>query len=133
LRLVRESKFYRHCNVLILQGVSFGGFNVVDAFALNRELKRPILLASRKNPDMETIMKVLLEKIPGGRKKWRCISRLGPMEPCHNCFVQRVGLSYEDALYMIKRFTIYGNIPEPLRIAHIIAGAVGTGTSTGRV
>ena len=106
---------------------------MVDAFTLNRELERPVLIISRKAPDLDAIRNALLNKIPGGRRKWRLIDRLGPMEPCHNCFIQRVGLSFEEALYTVKRLAVHGNIPEPLRIAHIIAGAVGTGTSSGRV
>ena len=48
-------------------------------------------------------------------------------------WVQRVGLTLEEAAGAISRFTVTGNIPEPLRAAHLIAGALALGQSHGRV
>jgi endonuclease V-like protein UPF0215 family len=48
-------------------------------------------------------------------------------------YVQRVGLTREQADTVVKEFTVTGNIPEPLRVAHMIAGAIMNGQSGGRV
>lgn len=37
-----------------------------------------------------------------------------------------------DAAETIERFAIEGSLPEPLRVAHLIAGAVAEGQSRGR-
>ncbi len=132
IRLVQDSRFNEHINLIMLDGIAFGGFNVVDAKRLYRELNKPVLVVSRKRPDMAAVKRALLERIPSGEKKWRMISALGQMEPCRRCWVQRVGLGLEEAEAVIDFFTRYGNLPEPLRIAHLIAGAVGTGVSRGR-
>ena len=55
------------------------------------------------------------------------------MEPGEKVYVQRVGLSLDQAAGVIKQFTINGHIPEPLRVAHLIAGAIVDGQSRGRV
>ncbi len=131
--LVRNSKFNEHIQLVMLQGVSMAGFNVVDTHFIFKELKRPVLVVARRRPEPGKMEKALLGKISGGRKKWSLVERLGPMEPCMNCHIQRVGISKKDAEKVIKCMTLYGNMPEPLRVAHLIAGALATGTSVGRV
>ena len=133
IRLVRDSKFFQHANLIMLQGIALAGFNVVDAMQLNRVLGISVLIVARKAPDLKSIREALLTRVPGGRKKWNIIENIGPMERCYSCYVQRAGLDFEEALAVVKRFSLYGNIPEPLRTAHLIAGAIGSGTSRGRV
>lgn len=48
-------------------------------------------------------------------------------------YVQRVGLTLDETERVIERLVVNGNVPEPLRTAHLIAGAIVTGQSRGRV
>jgi len=54
------------------------------------------------------------------------------MEPVANVWVQRVGISREQTAALLRATTLHGNLPEPLRLAHLIAGGVTTGKSRGR-
>ncbi|MFQ6618329.1 MAG: DUF99 family protein [Fidelibacterota bacterium] len=130
-KLVAESKFAQHTQLVMLQGVTFAGFNVVDVFHLNGQLGLPVLVVSRNLPDMESIRKALTTRVPEGKKKWALIEKLGPMEPVAKVFVQRVGLSAEQAASVIEHFTVHSQIPEPIRTAHLIAGALTNGQSRG--
>jgi endonuclease V-like protein UPF0215 family len=47
-------------------------------------------------------------------------------------WVQRVGLTVDEARRLVTATTLHGNIPEPLRVAHLIAGGITTGKSRGR-
>jgi len=47
-------------------------------------------------------------------------------------YVQRVGLTPEQADRVIRRFAVHSSIPEPLRAAHLIAGGLATGQSRAR-
>lgn len=47
--------------------------------------------------------------------------------------MQRVGLSLVAAGDVTWRFPVYGHLPEPQQVAHLLAGGVGTGESKGRV
>ncbi len=132
-RLISESKFAGHIRLIMLQGVAMGGFNVVDAEFIYRRLNLPVLIVSRRKPDMKGIRDALLGSVPGGQRKWRLIKSLGPMAPVRGVFVQRVGLNLKEANDAIEKFAINGNIPEPLRTAHLIAGGIVTGSSRGRV
>lgn len=129
---IRASRFYEHIHLVLLQGVAFAGFNVVDAFALHEQIARPILIVARKRPDMSSIRRALENRVPDGHAKWRLIERLGAMEPCAAVFVQRVGLTLEEAATVLDRLSVHSQIPEPLRVAHLIAGAIETGASRGR-
>ena len=46
------------------------------------------------------------------------------MEPIQGLFVQRAGLSLEEARACVARFAVHGRLPEPLRVAHFVAGAL---------
>lgn len=129
--LVGRSKFAEHAQLILLQGISLAGFNVVDVFKLNRSLDLPILVVARKAPDMGAVRRALISHIPRGRDKWAIIEKLGPMEPIGGVHVQRVGISKEQAASVIGRFAIHSRIPEPIRVAHLIAGALSAGQSRG--
>jgi len=128
---IEGSRFMEHIQLVMLQGIAFAGFNVVDVPGLSNALKRPVLVVARRAPNMEAIKRALLERVPNGRKKLSLIEALGPMEPSNGVFVQRYGLSMEEAHHTLERFSINGLIPEPIRVAHLIAGALTRGESTG--
>ena len=130
--LVVGSRFVEHVQLVMLQGITLAGFNVVDVFYLYEQLNLPILVVSRKLPDMASIQNALLTQVQGGEQKWGLIDKLGPPEPAENVYVQRVGLSSEEAIDVVKRFAIHSHLPEPLRTAHLIARAIVSGQSRGR-
>lgn len=130
-KMVRSSKFNDHAQLIMLQGIAMAGFNVVDAKMLHDQLGLPVLIISRHQPNMKAIQKALLTRIEGGRHKWALIERLGPMEPMGKVFVQRVGLSVDQATDVVARFAVHSHIPEPIRTAHLIAGALVDGQSRG--
>ncbi|MEW6079536.1 MAG: DUF99 family protein [Thermodesulfobacteriota bacterium] len=129
--LILNSKFAGHIRLVMLQGISLGGFNVVDAPFLRDITGLPVLVIARTRPDMAAIHDALLKDIPGGRQKWSIIEGLGEMEPVNGVYMQRVGLNREEADAVIRRFSVNSNIPEPIRVAHLIAGALATGQSRG--
>ena len=129
---ILRSKYRSHLQLVMLQGIALAGFNVVDAFELHERVGLPVLIVARHQPDYETIRRVLLAHIPQGEEKWTVIERLGPMEPVEDVYVQRVGLSQGEARAVVRRLALHGHIPEPLRVAHLIAGALAEGESRGR-
>jgi endonuclease V-like protein UPF0215 family len=132
-RLVSTSKFARQLQLVLLQGIALAGFNVVDLPALHARLGIPLLVVVRRAPRLDRVRRALLTRVPGGRRKWSLIERLGPPEPLGGVFVQRVGMSAGDAERAIRRLAVHSHVPEPLRAAHLIAGALVTGESRGRV
>lgn len=130
--LVRTSRFCAHIRAILLQGIALAGFNVVDLERLGAALDIPVLVVVRKQPRLQMVKAALLERTPGGAEKWRLIEKHGPLERCGALWIQRVGLSPHEAAELLAATTSHGNIPEPLRLAHIIAGGVERGASRGR-
>ncbi len=131
--LIQRSKFIENLHLVLLQGMALGGFNVVDVGQLHERLGLPVLIVARREPDMAAIREALLTKVPGGAQKWARVERLGAMEPLRAVYIQRTGLSRAQAETVLDLFTVEGHIPEPLRTAHLIAGALVNGESRGRV
>jgi uncharacterized protein len=122
-RMIAECRFAAHLQLVMLQGIAVAGFNVVDVLALHEQTGLPVLVVARKRPNLEAIRDALLTRVPGGARKWRLIERAGPMERCEGVWIQRVGITADEARAVVKKFAINGNVPEPVRVAHLIASA----------
>jgi endonuclease V-like protein UPF0215 family len=129
-RMIDGSRFAPGLHAIILQGIALGGFNVVDIHALFEHTGLPVLVVARHEPDLLRIRRALLTRIAGGARKWRLIERAGPMEPLEGIWVQRSGLTSAQAQALLRRTTLHGHLPEPIRVAHLIAGGL-TGASRG--
>jgi endonuclease V-like protein UPF0215 family len=130
-RLVRGSQFDRHVRAVLLGGIAVAGFNVVDIHALCEELGRPVVVVARRPPRYAAIRRAL-EHLRDGERRWSLIEAAGPMEPVREVFVQRAGISLADTEALLQATTLHGKLPEPLRVAHLIAGGIVAGASRGR-
>jgi len=126
------SKYFDQLQAILLQGIAFAGFNVVDLQRLHQATGLPVLVVARYLPDLLAIRKALLEQVPGGARKWRLIEAAGPMEPMAGLYVQRCGITAENAARLLAGLQQNSQLPEPLRVAHMIAGGVTTGESRHR-
>ena len=129
--LVLDSPFDRHIRAVLLDGITLCGFNVVDIHALSEAIARPVLAITRRLPRFELI-RAALSKMSGGDRRWAAIERAGPPEPVAGLYVQRAGLTLDETRNLLAATTLHGKLPEPIRLAHLIAGGIVTGTSHGR-
>ncbi len=129
---VGGSRYLTHTRLVMFQGIALAGFNVVDIHALHEALGIPVLVVARRAPRLDAIRAALIDRVRGGARKWALIEKAGPMEAAAGVMVQRAGLSLAEAAGAVERFAVNGRIPEPLRVAHLIAGGVTTGQSRGR-
>ena len=132
IRLVATSRFYPQIKIVFLQGITVAGFNVVDPRLLYHALNLPVVIVARRAPDRDAVERALRDRIAGGERKWRTIRRTGAMEPAAGVHIQRAGLTKERAEAAVGDWAFHGRIPEPLRVAHLIAGGLGDGHSRGR-
>jgi endonuclease V-like protein UPF0215 family len=131
VELVRRSPFDAHVRAVLLGGITVAGFNVVDIHTLAEELARPVLVVARRPPRLDEIRSAL-GHLAGAERRWALIERAGPMERVGEVMVQRAGLSVTEARQLLAATTLHGKLPEPLRLAHLIAGGLTTGVSRGR-
>lgn len=126
---IKASRFHAQLHAILLQGIAFAGFNVVDLQRLHRDTGLPVLVVARRAPGLAAIRGALLEQVPGGARKWQLIEAAGAMEHLAGVYLQRQGISAMDAKRLVGSLQINGLMPEPLRVAHMIAGGVTLGES----
>lgn len=130
--MIESSRFASSLQAVFVQGVTLAGFNVVDLYALQERVGLPVVAVCRRKPDLTKIRRALLGSVPGGVRKWRLIERLGPAEAFDGVYIQSPGLDGQEAAELVRRFAINSALPEPLRTAHLIAGALSQGESRHR-
>ncbi len=128
-------KYERDIRVVMTQGITFGGFNVIDVERIHRETGKAVLVISRKMPNLESMDKALKMHFPDWKERVELIRKV-EIEKVRNgewdIYVQRVGLDRKEAEEIIKKFTVRGAIPEPVRVAHLVASALYFGESRGK-
>ncbi len=127
--MIMDSPHYKQLRVVVLNGVTLAGFNVVDLKELFNKVGLPVIAVTREKPDFEEIKKAL-ENLPESEKRWKAIENAGRLievqtrnaeEPI---YVQIVGICERDAKRVLKKTSTRSNIPEALRVAHIIASGI---------
>ncbi len=134
ISMVRDSKYYEQVRALMLDGVTYAGFNPVDINRLYEETRIPVIVFMRSCPDFEKI-KLALTHLPEKEERWEIIRRAGRIYRIDGekpVFIQLCGIEKESAIRLVRMTSTHGNIPEPLRIAHLIATGVVLGESTGK-
>ena len=130
---VEASRFQAQLQLVMLQGIAVAGFNVVDIQALNRRLGIPVLVVSRREPDLDALRAALLGPVRGGKRKWLLVEQAGPPRRIGHLWFQCAGCTCGVATMLVKRLAVHGRMPEPLRTAHLIAGGISGLTTRQRV
>lgn len=134
IRMIRGSKYFSQIRVIMLDGVTYGGFNPVDITRVFNETSIPVIVFMRSPPDFESI-RLALSNLPETEKRWDIIRRAGEVhkiEQENPVYIQLCGIDRESAFEVVRITSTHGNIPEPLRAAHLIATGVVLGESAGK-
>ncbi len=128
VRLLAGGKFLPQLHLVLVDGIAFGGFNVVDLAALAEALRRPCVAVMRRPPDLDAVERAM-RRLPRPARRLEVLRRAGPVHRAGPFVFQVRGAEPEDVGRALARLTDRGAVPEPLRLAHMVAGAVRTGES----
>jgi uncharacterized protein len=120
--------FLPQLHVVLLEGVGFGGLNLVDLPALAARLGRPCVAVMRRPPDLAA-MEAAIRRLPRPERRLALLARAGPIHRRGPFTFQVHGAEPDATAAALARLTDRGNVPEPLRLAHLIGSAIRTGES----
>jgi endonuclease V-like protein UPF0215 family len=130
VRMINKSKFKSQLRAIFLNGVAVGGFNVIDVNALHKKTKVPVIVVIRNYPDLKKIFKALGNLKMKKQKKF--IEALPKPTKVGKIYIQYIGITLTKAKEMLKLTCTHSYIPEPIRVAHLIAAGIVKGESKGR-
>ena len=112
---------------VLLSGATFGGFNLIDPRKIQKGLKAPVIVVIGSRPDNRAVKRALYSHFPDWKERWDLIMSLGPLHRVRTIanespvFFERFGCSAKDAALILRGSAFVSRIPEPLRVAGLLA------------
>ena len=114
-------------DAIILGGITFAGFNMVDPAEVNSATGVPVIVYSGKKPDNEEMLRALRRHFPDWERRWKVVEGLGeihsmmPRKDEPPIYFEVMGASPEWAEEVLRNAAVISRIPEPVRVAGIVA------------
>jgi uncharacterized protein len=117
----------RDINVVLLSGCVIAWFNVIDPERIAAESEIPVICITYEESD--GLLDDLLHHFPEDKTRVQAYLRLGVRAPLdlgsdRMIYLRAAGIGYEDAARFCRDFILEGKIPEPLRVARLLARQV---------
>ncbi len=127
--MVTNSPHYAQLRVLMLNGITFAGFNIVDIKELNALTKLSIIAVTRQKPDLARIHKAL-QNLPDREKRWKSVLNAGDLvevstrQAGEKIYLHVAGISLDVAGRIVRLTSTRSSVPEALRVAHLVASGI---------
>jgi len=127
--MVIGSPHYGQLRVIMLNGVTFAGFNVVDTLKLFEKTGLPVIAVTREKPNFDGIWRAL-ENLPFAEERWRAIRSVDRIVKVFTrkgegaIFMQVAGVEVGIARRIVRSTATRSNVPEALRVAHLVASGL---------
>lgn len=114
-------------DAVMLSGVSFGGFNLIDILELAGSIHKPVIAVIREMPNNRAVHDALRKHFHDWRQRWKMIQDAGALYSCRPVADEpRLYFEVKGASQIFARNTICSSsavsrLPEPVRVAGIIA------------
>jgi hypothetical protein len=130
--MILNSPHYEQLRVIMLNGITFAGFNVVNIKKLNMKTRLPVIAVTREKPNFAEIHEAL-KNLPKSEERWKAMLNAGEILEVRTnrrgekIYMQISGVFEEDARKILQLTSTRSNIPEALRVAHLIASGISVG------
>ncbi len=125
--MINGSRHHKQLRVVMLNGITFGGFNVVDIKRLNLATGVPVIALTSEKPDLEAVRKAL-SNLPKSGERWKMVLEAGEIHEVtckgKKLYMELAGISVSDAQEIVELTAARSCLPEPLRVAHLVASGV---------
>jgi len=112
---------------ILLGGITFAGFNIINVQQILKEYSRPIIIFIRDRPDNRAVREALEKHFDDWRERWDIIKSLGPVHSTRTrpdeppIYFEVLGASSQWAEEVLRLSAMLCRIPEPVRVARLIA------------
>jgi len=127
--MIINSSHYKQLRVIMLNGITFAGFNVVDIKTLNAKTGLPVMAVTREKPNLVEIREAL-KHLPKSEERWNAVLSAGEISEVstrsakEKVYMHVAGISEGDAQKILWLTSTRSSIPEALRVAHLIASGI---------
>lgn len=116
----------RDINIVLLSGCVIAWYNIVDPSRVHKETGTPVVVVTYE--DSEGLRGDIFHHFPGDTARLACYESLGERTPVllptgYPLFLRSFGLDTGDAGRLCSDLTLDGRVPEPLRVARLMARA----------
>jgi endonuclease V-like protein UPF0215 family len=119
-------------HAVVLGGITIAGLGIVDLSALAAALRRPVLAVGRRSSERSELARAL--RAAGYPDRLDLVRRAPPsFRVDDGLWVSAAGAEPEAAARLVRATLRKARVPEPLRLAHLLARALVLGESRGRV
>lgn len=114
-------------NALLLNGSVISWFNIVDLDEVYKETGLPVI--SLTYEESEGLEGYIREYFPHPQEKIEMYRKLGNREPLRlktgfEVYARFLGATAEETKGLLNSFTLEGKVPEPLRVARLLARSI---------
>lgn len=120
---------FRSCNnprqikAILLDGISFAGFNLVDIEEVADETGKPVVVVTSTEPDREDF-RATMERTGNYDEVFEKFEDAQEIElEDGTAYIQCRGIESGRAREIVENSLIHGLVPEPVRVAHMIGRA----------
>lgn len=112
-------------NLVMIGGTVISMYNIVDINRFFEETGKPVIAVTYR--PSEGIEEAIKKHFPDNwESKLEAYGRLGPrrevtLKNGFKIFVRNIGIDDYDSRLVLNKFTFFGRIPEPIRVARLLA------------
>ena len=127
--IIEQALLHKNVDIILLDGVTYAGFDVIDPDHVHEELDIPVIVVQQYPLDLEKVEKALKKHFSDWRERYHIIEKVVLR---YKYLATRwkiiqyyaIGMGRDKAEKVLLKMMIYSPIPEPLRIAHLIASTL---------
>ncbi len=126
--MIEQSNHSKQLKLIMTRGITIAGFNYIDIKKLYEKTGLPVISIVDRKPNFEKIRSAI-KNVPNWEERYKVITNSGLIREIQSSedeepvFIQSIGFKDEEIATFLKKVTVVGRIPEPIRVARLIATA----------
>lgn len=126
-----KSRHFDQLSLIMLNGITFAGLNVIDIKKLSKKTRLPVIAVQRQKPDMKGFL-LAMKRVRSYSKRALMVKNAGTIYSYKDIHFQKSGMNSGNCIKVLDLTCTRAKIPEPLRVAHLIASGLSRKTGNGK-